>query len=79
MNKALCACGLTEEHCIHPGCVTRATLKPPAMSMRDYFAAKAMQALLTDPDMAWSDESFNYAARNAYEMADLMLQARSRT
>ena len=46
------------------------------MSLRDYFAAKAMQALYCDR---------NYGPRNwrlaeaAYEMADLMIAARETT
>lgn len=50
------------------------------MSLRDYFAAKAMQAIYTrlggspvDADKASND----YAAHHAYEMADAMLRART--
>ena len=44
------------------------------MSMRDYFAAKAMHASLSlDPANAASSEEH---ARWAYEMADAMLKAR---
>jgi hypothetical protein len=43
------------------------------MTLRDYFAAKAMQADMTDgvheSDFAWS-------AARAYKMADAMLEAR---
>ena len=76
MNDKLCACGLTEEHCIHPGCVTRATLKPPAagMTMRDYFAAKAMQGYIVGTEQPMVDN----IARVAYEVADEMLKARSK-
>jgi hypothetical protein len=46
------------------------------MSMRDYFAAKAMQALIIAngpaPQGAWS----TYAERTAYLVADAMLKAR---
>jgi hypothetical protein len=39
------------------------------MTLRDYFAAKAMQMLRTDLKPDWS-------AARAYEMADAMLEAR---
>jgi hypothetical protein len=42
------------------------------MTMRDYFAAKALQGMMVDvhiPDC-------NYIAKTAYEMADAMLKAR---
>ena len=47
------------------------------MTLRDYFAAKAMQACITG--MANRRESFNYAecAAVAYEQADAMLKARN--
>jgi hypothetical protein len=40
------------------------------MTLRDYFAAKAMQGMM---DSVCSDE---YIARAAYKMADAMLAAR---
>ena len=42
------------------------------LTMRDYFAAKAMQGYCTDPVMT----SAKSAATLAYEMADAMLKAR---
>jgi hypothetical protein len=42
------------------------------MTLRDYFAAKAMQALITRISMSGVDQ-----ARKAYEIADSMLKARS--
>ena len=46
------------------------------MTLRDYFAAKAMQALIIAngpaPQGAWS----TYAERTAYLVADAMLKAR---
>lgn len=45
------------------------------MTLRDYFAAKAMQAYLTAPDTGWS---FDEVAGAAYEMADAMLEERSK-
>lgn len=44
----------------------------PGMSLRDYFAAKAMAALLTIPSCGSCEE----AARYAYRAADAMLAAR---
>jgi hypothetical protein len=43
------------------------------MTLRDYFAAKAMQAYMSDPNMTWADSEI---AREAYVMADAMLEAR---
>ena len=43
------------------------------MTLRDYFAAKAMQARLSNPDWLCSDER---TAADAYAMADAMLRAR---
>jgi hypothetical protein len=45
------------------------------MTLRDYFAAKAMQALLSSPNCPRqvNDEEL---ARQAYEVADAMLKAR---
>jgi hypothetical protein len=45
-------------------------LEHPGMTLRDYFAAKAMQGMM---DSVCSDE---YIARAAYKMADAMLAAR---
>jgi len=45
------------------------------MSLRDYMAAKAMQAFLSDP--GWrQDMDFEDTAHAAYLMADAMLKAR---
>lgn len=41
------------------------------MSLRDYFAAKALQGLLAEADCFWDD-----AAPLAYQYADAMLKAR---
>lgn len=47
------------------------------MTLRDYFAAKAMQGLM---GRAWgeidADELFRIWAKSAYTMADAMLKAR---
>ena len=44
------------------------------MSLRDYFAAKAMHAILTDG--SWHGHTSRTAADTAYEVADEMLEAR---
>jgi hypothetical protein len=43
------------------------------MELRDYFAAKAMQALVSIPDINMNREEF---ANCAYEYADAMMEAR---
>jgi hypothetical protein len=47
------------------------------MSLRDYFAAKAMQGLLSDPDWR-QDMDFEETAHAAYTMADAILKAREK-
>ena len=42
------------------------------MTLRDYFAAKAMQGMMVDVEQPRCD----YIARTAYEMADAMMKAR---
>lgn len=47
----------------------------PGMTLRDYFAAKAMVGILADPDGGkWEDDT---VAQAAYRLADAMLKARS--
>jgi hypothetical protein len=52
------------------------TIYNTGMTLRDYFAAKAMQEFLDEvgsqSDQAWFDQ----IAKNAYRMADTMLKAR---
>lgn len=47
----------------------------PGLSLRDYFAAKAMQGAFTSPIEA-SKEGQAYIAMHAYRMADAMIAAR---
>ena len=47
------------------------------MTLRDYFAAKAMQAAATNPDGA-DGFTFNQRAVWAYVQADAMLEERSK-
>lgn len=62
---------------VHPdmaaqlGCVPSSS--DAGMSLRDYFAAKAMQAMVSVPDFDMSHESY---ADWAYRQADAMLKAR---
>ena len=46
------------------------------MSLRDYFAAKAMQGLCAHPESPDWDESD--IAKSAYDQADAMLKARAK-
>lgn len=48
------------------------------MTLRDYFAAKAMQGILANPAQLdnVNDKSAEWVSRDAYQMADAMLKAR---
>jgi hypothetical protein len=46
------------------------------MTLRDYFAAKAMQAFLNEVGWAADQKWFDGIAEGAYRMADAMLKAR---
>lgn len=46
------------------------------MDLRDYFAAKVMQAVLTNHKLEDCDDFV--VARNAYQMADFMMEERKR-
>ena len=48
------------------------------MSLRDYFAAKAMQGFLSSYQNGAVDCGFEYLADDAYDMADAMLKARAK-
>lgn len=48
------------------------------MSLRDYFAAKAMQGWVSDCRMRFEEGQMEEAAQFAYAMADSMLAARKR-
>ena len=51
-------------------------LEDGGMSLRDYFAAKAMQGFASDPNCSWPKGASDMA-RIAYSWADAMLEARS--
>jgi hypothetical protein len=44
------------------------------MALRDYFAAKAMQGLLSDSEVSGTPEEFS---TRAYSMADAMIKVRN--
>lgn len=46
------------------------------MTLRDYFAAKALQSICAAPEHLDRIGSFKNAAATAYELADAMLAAR---
>jgi hypothetical protein len=46
------------------------------MSLRDYFAAKAMQSAIIDWGTPHRDDNFNVVANFAYKMSDAMMKAR---
>jgi len=54
--------------------ITKADLgDAPGMTLRDYFAAKAMQVLIANDDTDLDED-----ARDAYMIADMMLKAREK-
>jgi hypothetical protein len=48
----------------------------PGMTLRDYFAAKAMQEFLDEVGSQSDQVWFDQIAKNAYRMADTMMKAR---
>lgn len=50
------------------------TTESEGMTLRDYFAAKAMQAIITNHKLEDCDDFV--VAKNAYQLADFMLKAR---
>ncbi|MCA7945605.1 hypothetical protein [Burkholderia vietnamiensis] len=46
------------------------------MTLRDYFAAKAIAGLLADPNVKLGDDRTDKVAVLAYSVADAMLRAR---
>ena len=50
----------------------------PGMTMRDYFAAKAMQAVLAQDGLCMAGRWRDGVALGAYMMADAMLAARAK-
>jgi hypothetical protein len=56
------------------GGITTKPITSNGMTLRDYFAAKAMQAILIHHKLEDCDDFV--VASNAYQMADFMLKAR---
>ena len=56
----------------HP---TNSTLSWEGMTLRDYFAAKAMQGFVSNPNINTS-KSYDDVAAVGYKIADAMLKAR---
>lgn len=48
----------------------------PGMTLRDYFAAKALAGMLADPNVRLGDNGTKIVAALAFEVADAMLAAR---
>jgi hypothetical protein len=49
---------------------------PKGMTLRDYFAAKAMQAVMANSGGVWSSHKLETYALIAYALADAMMKAR---
>lgn len=58
------------------GGINSSLVEDYGMSVRDYFASKAMQGFCADPTNHKVFADHADAARNAYEIADAMLKAR---
>ncbi|WP_158784992.1 hypothetical protein [Pantoea sp. BAV 3049] len=52
----------------------------PGLTMRDYFAAKAMQGILANPGQLdnVNDDAAKWVARDSYKVADAMITARNK-
>jgi len=61
----------------HGGCHEHQVVIPPedGMSLRDYFAAKAMQAIISRNKLLLEGHWYGRVAIDAYAMADAMLAA----
>lgn len=56
----------------HIGIASEYEIEHNGMTLRDYFAAKAMQALISRKDFEFDDSAW----KNAYDAADGMMKAR---
>lgn len=56
--------------------ITGKTTVNQGMTLRDYFAAKAMQAIITNHKLEECDDFI--VAANAYQLADFMLKERDK-
>lgn len=50
----------------------------PGMTLRDYFAAKAMQGWIANPKFINNSEEVDYGVKQAYKIADAMLNQRKK-
>lgn len=66
----------SEERWINPMNINEGTYYPDGMTLRDYFAAKAMQGIVTHAN-PWGLGDTGRLAHMAYEIADEMLKART--
>jgi hypothetical protein len=71
MNTPAFPTKINTEHFSHPS-----TIYNTGMTLRDYFAAKAMQEFLDEVGSQSDQEWFDQIAKNAYRMADTMMKAR---
>ena len=60
----------------NPESEDREVTSTPGMTLRDYFAAKAMAVLIVAPMHEWPIESSPHVSVEAYAIADAMLKAR---
>ena len=51
---------------------------PMGMSLRDYFAAKVMQSILSSPHLSPNSKSISDVSTDSYKLADAMLAERSK-
>ena len=53
------------------------TTESEGMTLRDYFAAKAMQGVISNLEDSFGPEEFDGLSKMFYRMADAMLEARN--
>ena len=46
------------------------------MTLRDYFAAQAVQGVLTESNLGFTQEDYGHLAKICYSLADAMMKAR---
>jgi hypothetical protein len=71
MNQPAFPTKINTEHFSHPS-----TIYNTGMTLRDYFAAKAMHNFADQVSSQSDQEWFDKVAKGAYRMADTMLKAR---
>ena len=59
---------------------THQKILDPGMDLRDYFAAKAIQGMLSNPSLVdtMGESTEIWIRDNAYKIADAMMEARSK-